>query len=171
MNRWVCFNHGKESGPWGSKIARLAKVAEAHGYQVMSPDYQGMNDVRDRITTLRGALPDNCDRLVLVGSSMGAYVAAAVASEHPPEGLFILAPAVLMPGYESDFMKPRAAVSLAIHGWHDEVVPVANVLRFCRHHDMPLLLLNSDHRLMSVLDTICQQFALFLQQLENPCYA
>jgi hypothetical protein len=36
---------------------------------------------------------------------------------------------------------------------------------------MPLLLLNSDHRLMSVLDTICQQFALFLQQLENPCYA
>jgi alpha/beta superfamily hydrolase len=169
MVRWVCFNHGKESGPWGTKIARLATVAEDHGYQVMSPDYRGMDDVNDRIAALRAALPDTCDRLVLMGSSMGAYVAAAVASERPPDGLFLLAPAVLMPGYEGDLLQPRAGVSLAIHGWHDEIVPVDNALRFCRHHDLSLLLLDSDHRLMSALDIICQQFALLLQQLEKPC--
>ncbi|MGH8540495.1 MAG: alpha/beta hydrolase, partial [Stenotrophobium sp.] len=35
----VCFAHGKESGPWGTKITHLAEVARGHGYEVMSPDY------------------------------------------------------------------------------------------------------------------------------------
>ena len=30
MTRLVCFNHGKESGPWGTKIQRLADVAKVH---------------------------------------------------------------------------------------------------------------------------------------------
>jgi hypothetical protein len=28
----VYFSHGKESGPWGSKIQRLASIASEHGY-------------------------------------------------------------------------------------------------------------------------------------------
>jgi alpha/beta superfamily hydrolase len=169
MGQWVCFNHGKESGPWGTKIARMAEVARDHGYQVISPDYQGMDDVHDRIATLHRALPTDCDRLVLVGSSMGAYVAAAVASQRSLDGLLLLAPAVLMPGYEGEYLQPQAKLQLVIHGWHDEVVPVNNAVEFCRRHDLPLLLLDSDHRLMSALDNICQQFALFLRQLDAAC--
>ena len=36
----VIFSHGKESGPWGSKIRALADVAERLGAQVMSVDYR-----------------------------------------------------------------------------------------------------------------------------------
>jgi len=34
----VHFIHGKESGPWGLKIQRLAKIAEAYDYEVASLD-------------------------------------------------------------------------------------------------------------------------------------
>jgi alpha/beta superfamily hydrolase len=169
MSRWVCFNHGKESGPWGSKIQRLAEVAQERGFQVMSPDYQGMDDVEQRIATLRQQLPRDSERLVLVGSSMGAYVAAAASMQRRPDGLFLLAPAVLMPGYDSDDLQPEAGLTLVIHGWHDEVVPVANAIRFCQSRGLSLLLLDSDHRLMSVLEQLCRQFALFLDALDGPC--
>ena len=36
----VVFSHGKESGPMGSKIRALMKVAENQGAQVMSVDYR-----------------------------------------------------------------------------------------------------------------------------------
>lgn len=165
MAGWVCFNHGKESGPWGSKIERLAEVAKLRGYQVISPDYQGIDSPAERIAVLQRELPTACEKLVLVGSSMGAYIAAAVAAQRNPDGLFLLAPAVLMPGYEQDLLYPRAGKALVIHGWDDEIVPVANAIQFCGIHKLPLLLLDSDHRLMSALDTICDQFALFLDGL------
>jgi hypothetical protein len=34
----VYFSHGKESGPWGSKIKRLAGIAQQKGYAVDSID-------------------------------------------------------------------------------------------------------------------------------------
>jgi alpha/beta superfamily hydrolase len=165
----VCFNHGKESGPWGSKIERMAQVARERGYQVMSPDYQGMDAVDARLETLRRQLPSECDELVLVGSSMGAYVAAAASVQRAPDGLFLLAPAVYMPGYESDDLDPSAGSIMVVHGWHDEIVPVDNAIRWCRHHSLPLLLLDSDHRLMSALDTICRQFGQFLDRVAATC--
>lgn len=33
------FSHSKETGPWGTKIRRLADVAQAAGWQVLSVDY------------------------------------------------------------------------------------------------------------------------------------
>jgi alpha/beta superfamily hydrolase len=167
MSRWVCFNHGKESGPWGSKIQRLAAVAQKRGYRVMSPDYQGLDQLDMRIEKLRAELPTACDRLVLAGSSMGAYVAAAVSAHCDPHGLFLLAPAVYLPGYASDTLVPVAEHCMVVHGWGDEVVPVDNAIRWCRQHTLPLLLLDSDHRLMSVLDTICEIFGQFLDELDS----
>ena len=38
MGRYVVFSHGKESGPWGTKIAALADIARAEGYEVESVD-------------------------------------------------------------------------------------------------------------------------------------
>lgn len=158
----VCFNHGKESGPWGSKIQRLAAVATAAGYQVLSPDYRGVDRVEDRVERLLSVLPARCGELILVGSSMGAYVAAAASPLCRPDGLFLLAPAVYLPGYPSDALVPDAARIVVVHGWHDEVVPVDNALRFCRQHALPLLLVDGDHRLMAPLESICRQFRLFL---------
>jgi pimeloyl-ACP methyl ester carboxylesterase len=75
----VIFSHGKESGPWGSKITRLAKIARQHGFEVDSIDYRNIGDTDDRVTRLIEAL--TCEEIIiLVGSSMGGYV-SLVASE------------------------------------------------------------------------------------------
>ena len=50
--RHVVFSHGKESGPWGSKIRALAAVATAAGWAVDSVDYQGMADPAARVAKL-----------------------------------------------------------------------------------------------------------------------
>ena len=42
----VYFSHGKESGPWGSKIQRLASIASEHGCTVDSIDYTDLMDPR-----------------------------------------------------------------------------------------------------------------------------
>ena len=39
----VVFSHGKESGPWGSKITTLSNVANDMGFGVESIDYQDLD--------------------------------------------------------------------------------------------------------------------------------
>ena len=48
----VCFSHGQESGPWGTKIQALGEVARAVGHAVESLDYQGMDDPQARARKL-----------------------------------------------------------------------------------------------------------------------
>ena len=77
MGRYVVFSHGKESGPWGTKIAALADIARAEGYEVESVDYRGIEDPHARVTRLLAYCRDFQGRLVLVGSSMGGHVSTA----------------------------------------------------------------------------------------------
>lgn len=163
MERWVCFNHGKESGPWGAKIRRLADDAEALGYRVMSPDYRGLDLPEARVERLLEVLPEEPADVILVGSSMGAHVAMAASARRRIEGLFLLAPAVYLPGYPTASLQPRAGRTLVVHGWEDELIPPTSVVRFCQEHEMPLLLLAGDHRLLGPLEAIGRQFRLFLE--------
>ena len=48
----VYFNHGKESGPWGSKISKLAGIAEQNGFFVESLDYQYLQEPCARVERL-----------------------------------------------------------------------------------------------------------------------
>ena len=72
----VHFVHGKESGPNGSKIAALAQVARYQGLDVASLDYSHTTDPALRLDQLRKACKDLGQTLLLVGSSMGGWVAA-----------------------------------------------------------------------------------------------
>src|SRR5512137_987689 len=99
MSATVCFCHGRESGPWGTKIRRLARVAEQFGCRVVSPDDRDTWDPGERVRRLVRLAADLPRPLILVGSSMGGYVVAAAATELQPLGLFLLAPAVGLPGY------------------------------------------------------------------------
>jgi len=96
----VIFSHGQESGPWGTKIRAMADCVRGMGCKADSLDYQGIADPTERVTKL----VDECGAidasLVLVGSSMGGHVATAAASPLHAAGLFVLAPAYYMPGYE-----------------------------------------------------------------------
>ena len=76
-DRYVVFSHGKESGPWGSKIAAMSEIARGEGFHVESVDYQGIDDPHARVTRLLAFCKDLRGSLVLVGSSMGGYVTAA----------------------------------------------------------------------------------------------
>ena len=48
----LIFSHGKESGPWGFKIRRLAPIAEGHGCIVDSIDYRDCADAEQRVERL-----------------------------------------------------------------------------------------------------------------------
>jgi len=163
--RTCVFSHGKESGPWGAKIVALAAVARSLGVAAESIDYQGIDDPRERVDKLleQGAkLPGP---LVLIGSSMGGHVSAAVASRLPVRGLFLLAPAFYMPGLEAYTPRDVPCPAALVHGWNDDIVPVESSIRWAREQGATLTLLQSDHRLQDRIDDIAALFRRFLEAL------
>lgn len=162
----VVFSHGQESGPWGSKITAMAEVARERGWQVESIDYQGMADPGDRTAKLIGQCRTFATPLVLVGSSMGGHVATAAAAKVAAAGLFVLAPAYFMPGFESLTPEPPAIPLEIVHGWHDDIVPVENSIRFARSRAATLHLLDGDHRLTANIATINTLLGQFLARFE-----
>lgn len=161
----VYFAHGMESGPWGRKIKRLGRLARCRGFHIESPDFRGMTNPDDRVDKLLALRPAAMDRLVLAGSSMGGYVAAAAAERLDPDGLFLMAPAVLIDGFGERPPAPRAKIRVAVHGWHDDVVPYENAVRFCREHRFQLHLLDCGHTLASALESVETLFAAFLDRV------
>jgi len=167
MNRHVVFSHGKESGPWGNKISALAEVARDEGYEVESVDYRGIDDPRERVTRLLAFCRNFEGRLVLVGSSMGGHVCTAGSRLLRAEGLFLLAPAFYMPGYEELTPPPPDCPITIMHGWRDEVVPVANSIRFARRYGAMLHVVDSDHRLQDRIGDMLVFFEHFLVRLDR----
>jgi pimeloyl-ACP methyl ester carboxylesterase len=161
----VVFSHGKESGPWGGKITALAEVASKRGLAVESLDYRGMDDPGRRVNKLREHLRGLGEPAILVGSSMGGHVAAAAANVQKTSAVFLMAPAFYMPGYEELTPGALDCPTTIVHGWHDTVVPVENVLRYAREAACTLHLLNADHRMLDNLDELRGLFGLFLDSL------
>ena len=151
----VVFSHGKESGPWGSKISAMAKVARDLNLGVESVDYRGMDDPAARVEKLVAVGGQLAGPLALVGSSMGGHVAATAAKRLDPAALFLLAPAFYMPGLEHYTPQDIAVPTVIVHGWQDDIVPVANSIRWAREHRAALHLLDSGHRLEDQIELIC----------------
>ena len=161
--RLVCFAHGKESGPWGTKITFLAERARARGFEVMSPDYSHSHDPKERVLQLL-ALAPKAQRLVLVGSSMGAYVSAMACAALAPQALFLMAPALYFPGWDEE-PEGCPALSVVVHGWKDDIVPVERALRFARPRNAALHLLDSGHTLNDQLPAVGQLFERLLEDV------
>jgi pimeloyl-ACP methyl ester carboxylesterase len=160
----VIFNHGKESGPWGTKISFLADMARELGCSVESLDYQGIDDPDQRVEMLMKYMNQNPgDDCVLVGSSMGGYVALVAAEKLAPEGVFLMAPALYMSGYQVHGYLYSGPVCI-VHGRQDDVVSIANSERFQREYHCELHLIDSDHRLNDSLDIVGELFGHFLQK-------
>ncbi len=159
----VVFSHGKESGPWGAKITAMAALARELAMAVESVDYRGMDDPGARVAKLAATGAALEAPLVLVGSSMGGHVSAAAASRLKPKGLFLLAPAFYMAGYEEYTPQDVSCPTAIVHGWHDDIVPVENSIRWAREHQAALHVLNSDHRLEDQIGAICRLLRDFLR--------
>jgi len=162
MKPLVIFAHGKESGPWGSKIKHLAGIAERNGAQVLSPDYSDLMDPDDRVKRLLELPLPAHDRLILVGSSMGGYVSTVASQALKPAGLFLLAPALYIPGYRVQNPVSGASHACVVFGWRDEVIPVECGFRFAKNQHIPLHILDGDHRLNGVLTEVGDLFEKFM---------
>ena len=162
----MCFSHGKESGPWGTKITALADVARDAGWGVESLDYQGMDDPAQRVAKLDAWCEFQTDPYVLVGSSMGGHVAAAAANNNGKTalGLFLMAPAFYMEGYEQLTPAAPACPITIVHGWDDDIVPWRNSACFAEPAKAKLVLVDAGHGLSEVLPDICDEFRQFLAQ-------
>lgn len=166
--RHVIFSHGKESGPWGSKIAAMAEVARSEGFEADSVDYRGIDDPTDRVTRLLSFCRDLRGDLVLVGSSMGGHVATSAAALLRARGLFLLAPAFYMPGHEDETPRPPDCPLTIVHGWQDDVVPVENSIRYARERGATLHIIDADHRMQDQIPLINYLFEYFLVALDLP---
>jgi pimeloyl-ACP methyl ester carboxylesterase len=167
MSLTVVFSHGKESGPWGRKITAMAALARDLGFGVESVDYRGMDDPTARVEKLVTVAGTIRQPLVLVGSSMGGYVSAAACARLTPRGVFLLAPAFYMPGFEAYTPQDVPCLTAIVHGWHDVIVPVDNSIRWAREHHAALHVLNSDHRLEDRIEAICSLLKSFLAALQR----
>lgn len=162
MKKIVIYNHGKDSIPWGEKTLALAEVAKRQGFDFESPDYRPGNDPDVRVKQLLALDLSGYETIVLVGSSMGAYVATVASETLKPQGLFLIAPAFYLPGYARADFCPGTDNIEVFHGWQDEVVPPENAWRFCKAHRARLHTLDADHRLLSILPLMASRFDDFL---------
>jgi alpha/beta superfamily hydrolase len=161
----LIYSHGKDSTPWSEKTLAFSEVAKNQGYRVESPDYRGQLDPDQRVLQLLATNWRAFDRVVLIGSSMGAYVSAVAAETILPAGLFLLAPAFYLPGYRQTTFAVPSDRTCVYHGWRDDIVPPENAWRFCREYRIHLTMLDTDHRLMSELPFLTREFERFLQAL------
>lgn len=168
MSRYIVFSHGRDSGPWGEKITAMAEVARREGYQADSVDYRGLDDPRARVARLIEHCQGLADPPVLVGSSLGGHVCTAASATVRARGLFLLAPAFYMPGFEQYTPSPAPCPLSIVHGWRDDIVAVDNSIRYAREHRAALHVLDSDHRLIDVIGHINHLLGEFLATLGPP---
>jgi len=162
----VHFMHGKESGPRGSKIAALSRVAQARNWDVACLDYTHTVDPAVRLQQLLDACIDLQRPLILVGSSMGGWVAAEAAERLAAHAVFLLAPALYIRGYPSQEPVVPGARTEIVHGWDDQVIPCEHSIRFARQRDCTLHLVQGDHRLNTCIPLLCEMFDAFLGRCE-----
>jgi alpha/beta superfamily hydrolase len=157
----VYFSHGKESGPWGSKITRLANIAKGQGFSVDSIDYSDIVDPDLRVERLINVLEKVEEDFLLVGSSMGGYVSLVASEKVKAKGVFLLAPAIFMQGYKKQTYSDDNNVEI-VHGWSDDIIPPENSIKFAKNIDCSLHLISGDHRLNSSIEIVEKLFFQFL---------
>lgn len=166
MKKLLIYNHGKDSSPAGEKALAFSEAAGRHGYAFASPDYRHHPDPDQRVEQLLALDRSGYDQIILIGSSMGAYVATVAAETIKPGGLFLLAPAFYLPGYRRTEFNPPADRTWVRHGWRDEIAPPEHSWRFCQKYQIRLVMLDADHRMLSQLPGLVREFERFLLDLQ-----
>jgi len=163
----VVFSHGQDGEPWGAKIVAMADAARELQFRAESVDYRGIADPVTRVGKLLAFCKEQRAAPILVGSSMGGHVATAVSREVHARGLFLLAPAFYMPGYEQFTPRPAECPMTIVHGWRDDIVPIDNSVRYAREYRATLHAIDADHRMTANLGDIVRFFKIFLDEVER----
>ena len=174
MKGHCILSHGFESGPDATKVTALAEAAERLGWSHERPDYTDLDakreagelgDVAARVERLLGLAKAAASRgpLVLAGSSLGAWISGRASLYVPVQALFLMAPPVAMKG-APPLDAARVPTSI-LHGWHDELIPAADVVDWARQRDARLLLVDDSHRLSDHVAASAEAFAALLANL------
>ena len=163
----VYFSHGKESGPWGIKIKRLAKIAEGMGCGVESVDYTDLMDPGLRVERLLEVLTKEDDGFLLVGSSMGGYVSLVASESVNAKAVFLMAPALYIPSFKRQEYHSRSSHIEIVHGWSDDVIPPESSIRYAKEADCSLHLISGDHALNGSIETVVCLFERFLKRARD----
>ncbi|NOU62051.1 YqiA/YcfP family alpha/beta fold hydrolase [Marinifilum caeruleilacunae] len=158
----VIFSHGKESGPWGTKIKHLAEIAKNYDCQVDSLDYRAYSNPDDRVYQLQNYLKSEEEDFILVGSSMGGYVSLVASQQVEPKAIFLMAPALYLEGYSIQEYATSCENIEIVHGKSDEVIPYEHSLRYAKQAKCNLHLIEGDHRLTSSIEQVEAIFEKFL---------
>ena len=79
------------------------------------------------------------------------------------KGLFLMVPAVYLPGYgRQDFTAelPRMCI---VHAWGDDILPFENSLKLAKQHQADFHLFAGGHRLSEPLEQVKQVFKRFVR--------
>ena len=151
----IIFSHGKETGPWGSKISKMAEYAKTLGnFTVHSIDYQDLTTPKQRVERLVNYTQDLTGEIIFVGSSMGGYVSTVASTQIPITGLLLLAPAFYLKDYKVQQPTTPCKNTTIIHGWNDDIVPYQNSVKFAEQHKAKLVLVDDGHRLSNSGDVL-----------------
>ncbi len=164
----VLISPGKNPDVATPKNQRLADVAKQRGHAVEVIDYAGIEDPEQRVQRLLASASLRIGPLVLVGVSMGGYVATVAAEKLAPKGLFLFSPALYLPPYSNLDPQPIADRISVVHAWNDQIVPVENSIRFAQKFRAALHLMDGDHSLVLQLPEIANIFGTFLDGLNRP---
>lgn len=117
MNYTLVFIHGLESTSQGTKAKYFRKAFP----EMIIEDYTG--DFQTRMNKLTHIL-EGKDNLILVGSSYGGLMAAQYARDHEAQvrKLILIAPALILEGFETAAAKPIKIPVVIYHGTRDDVV-------------------------------------------------
>jgi len=170
MKGCVVLSHGMESGPDATKVSAMAMVARELGWREIRPDYRDLDAgadperIHDRIARLLEQAPRDGARLVLAGSSMGAFISGFASLRVRTNGLFLLAPPLTIPGFD-EHIDVASVPTEIVHGWHDELIRADAVIDYARAIGATLHLVEDDHRLGRHVDVVASWFRRFLATL------
>jgi pimeloyl-ACP methyl ester carboxylesterase len=177
----IYFIHGYLSSPTGIKATLFNKTIHAIPitYQNGNPEDLVISDCLKRISTAIQQDPS----VVLIGSSLGGFLAASTALTHPNvTRLIVLNPAIIPPHTDlhtitgmpirilQEMKDPRLfeekihAPITIIRGTQDEIVPDDWVLTFAEAQQATIQLLNDDHQFSKNLQKLPALISEILKQ-------
>ena len=155
MTPTVYILHGRDSSPQSLKTLHLSAAAKQCGWKVVAPDFSSTKDPDERVRVfLEVTRQEEHAKRVIVGSSMGGYVALVASEVLKPAALLLLAPAINIPGYKETQLVPVADETTIVHGWNDALIEPASVLSFADKHRTTLHMVNDDHTLKQTIPFI-----------------
>jgi predicted esterase YcpF (UPF0227 family) len=175
------YIHGYQSSPDGEKAALLKATLHAIpiAYRESAPEELVISECLSRISDVIA----NDQQVILIGSSLGGFLAASTALTHSTvKQLILLNPAIIPPEIDLDtiegmplrilqemrdprlFQQKIKATITILRGTLDDIVPDEWILTFAQAQNATIGLYNDDHRFSKNMSRLPEIISELIQQ-------